>query len=165
MKPSKNNKKSMEGSSPGRIRGGGRSKMVGNTRLLALNALSEVLDEGRFLSECMSLKDDESNRNLPQARHLAYGVLRWLVALAWLESQLLDKPLKQKDQDISRLIWLGLFQSCAGSSVNRLLCWNSCRRPGNTWLTRTGCWRPQEPTGQNNGRPSLRPTICQRHFA
>lgn len=100
----------MEGSSPGRIRGSSGSKMVGNTRLLALNALSEVLDEGRFLSECTSLKDDESNRNLPQARHLAYGVLRWLVALAWLESQLLDKPLKQKDQDISRLIWLGLFQ-------------------------------------------------------
>jgi 16S rRNA (cytosine967-C5)-methyltransferase len=85
-------------------------KAAQNPRLLAVQALGEVLDEGKTLSECAALKDDESNRNLPQARHLAYGVLRWQVALAWLEAQLLSKALKQKDRDISRLLWLGLFQ-------------------------------------------------------
>jgi len=100
MKPSRNNKKARSGN----------SKSAQSPRLLALKALGEVLDEGRFLTECAALKDDENNRNLPQARHLAYGVLRWLVALAWLEAQLLDKPLRQKDRDISRVIWLGMFQ-------------------------------------------------------
>ncbi len=104
MKPSKNH----EGNNKGK--GKGNTGIASNTRLLAISALAEVLDEGKFLSECTALKDDDSNRNLPQARHLAYGVLRWLVALAWLESQLLDKPLKEKDRDISRLIWLGIFQ-------------------------------------------------------
>ncbi len=85
-----------------------------NARLIALHALGEVLDDGRSLSDCPSLKPHEAPadalRNLSQARHLAYGVLRWQVALAWLETQMLSKPLKQKDSDISRLLWLGLFQ-------------------------------------------------------
>ncbi len=85
-------------------------KTTQNPRLLAIRALGEILDEGKSLSECAALKDDEANRNLSQARHLAYGVLRWQVALAWLEAQLLSKPLKQKDRDISRLLWLGMFQ-------------------------------------------------------
>lgn len=105
MKPSRNrNMKNHGGNHKG------NSGIAQSPRLLAIKALGEVLDEGKFLSDCAALKDDDSNRNLPQARHLAYGVLRWLVALAWLEAQLLDKPLKQKDRDISRLIWLGLFQ-------------------------------------------------------
>lgn len=83
-------------------------------RLVALAALAEVLDEGKSLAECAALKASEADaslqRDLSQARHLAYGVLRWQVALAWLESRLLSKPLKQKDRDISRLVWLGLFQ-------------------------------------------------------
>jgi 16S rRNA (cytosine967-C5)-methyltransferase len=89
-----------------------------NPRQIALRALSEVLDQGKSLSECHSLKpqaktgegEPDALRALSQARHLAYGVLRWQVALAWLESRLLSKPLKEKDRDISRLLWLGLFQ-------------------------------------------------------
>jgi len=85
-----------------------------NPRRIALLALGEILDEGRSLSDCPALKSREAapevQRNLSQARHLTYGVLRWQVALAWLEAQMLDRPLKQKDSDISRLIWLGLFQ-------------------------------------------------------
>lgn len=81
-----------------------------NPRLMAVRALGEVLDEGKNLSDCAALKGETDIRNFAQARHLAYGVLRWQVALAWLEAQLLSKPLKQKDGDISRLLWLGLFQ-------------------------------------------------------
>jgi 16S rRNA (cytosine967-C5)-methyltransferase len=83
---------------------------VQNPRLLAVRALGEVLDEGKNLSDCAALKGENDPRNLAQARHLAYGVLRWQVALAWLEAQLLSKPLKQKDSDISGLLWLGMFQ-------------------------------------------------------
>ncbi len=85
-----------------------------NPRLVALSALAEVLDEGKSLPESValghSIDDDGGRRSPSQARHLAYGVLRWQVPLAWLERRLLDKPLKQKDRDISRLMWLGLFQ-------------------------------------------------------
>jgi 16S rRNA (cytosine967-C5)-methyltransferase len=98
----------------------GRTRLQpANPRLMALAALTEVLDEDKSLAECAALKaadvkttpgNPDQQRNLSQARHLAYGVLRWQVPLAWLESQLLDKPLKQKDRDISRLVWLGLFQ-------------------------------------------------------
>ena len=49
-------------------------------------------------------------RDAAFARHLAYEVLRWLGALQWLAGQLLDRPLKQKDRDIARLILLGLVQ-------------------------------------------------------
>jgi 16S rRNA (cytosine967-C5)-methyltransferase len=93
-----------------------------NARLLAVQAIGEVLDDGKSLAECHSLNSKEdltgqtrhlpasSGRDYAQARHLAYGVLRWQVALAWLEAQLLSKPLKQKDRVISHLLWLGLFQ-------------------------------------------------------
>ena len=48
------------------------------------------------------------------ARHLAYGVLRWLSALEWLAGQLLRRPLKRRDRDVQRLILLGLFQGGNG---------------------------------------------------
>jgi len=100
-------------------RQGQKHAVAANPRLLALAALAEVLDEGKSLGECAALRaasapskvaDPVLQRNLSQARHLAYGTLRWQVPLAWLESRLLDKPLKQKDRDITRLVWLGLFQ-------------------------------------------------------
>ncbi|MDZ4730882.1 MAG: 16S rRNA (cytosine(967)-C(5))-methyltransferase RsmB [Xanthomonadales bacterium] len=81
-----------------------------NPRWMAIKALGEVLDEGKNLSDCTALKGEADARNLAQARHLAYGVLRWQVALAWLEAQLLSKPIKPKERDISRLLWLGMFQ-------------------------------------------------------
>jgi 16S rRNA (cytosine967-C5)-methyltransferase len=81
-----------------------------NPRITAIKAMGEVLDDGKSLSESASLRGELASRELSQARHLAYGVLRWQIALAWLESQLLAKPLKSKDRDISRLLWLGLFQ-------------------------------------------------------
>lgn len=104
---------------PGKKNPGRTRPQLTNPRLMALAALMEVLDEDKSLAECAALKTDTSKatashpdpqRNLSQARHLAYGVLRWQVPLAWLESQLLGKPLKHKDRDISRLVWLGLFQ-------------------------------------------------------
>ncbi|HET6565604.1 MAG TPA: transcription antitermination factor NusB, partial [Xanthomonadales bacterium] len=110
-------KKSRNHHGAARSRRGGSAqpgKRAINPRLVALEAIGEVLDQGKSLAECTALKptdgDSNTQRNLSQARHLAYGVLRWQVALAWLESQLLGKPLKEKDRDISRLLWLGLFQ-------------------------------------------------------
>jgi 16S rRNA (cytosine967-C5)-methyltransferase len=80
-----------------------------NARLIALYSLRAVLDDGAGLGEIKHGRVADP-RNQAYARHLAYGVLRWLSALDWLASQLLQRPLKKKDRDIHRLVLLGLFQ-------------------------------------------------------
>jgi 16S rRNA (cytosine967-C5)-methyltransferase len=81
-----------------------------DARLAALAALSEVLDKNRLLSECKSLQPKLDGRDTALARHLAYGVCRWKPALEFLAAQLLQRPLKARDADISRLILIGLHQ-------------------------------------------------------
>lgn len=80
-----------------------------DARLMALRLLGAVLDEGVGLGDAPE-NTNADPRDRAYARHLAYGVLRWLSALEWLASQLLKRPLKKKDQDIYRLVLLGLFQ-------------------------------------------------------
>ncbi|MCW8925254.1 MAG: 16S rRNA (cytosine(967)-C(5))-methyltransferase RsmB [Xanthomonadales bacterium] len=81
-----------------------------NPRLAALSALSDVLDDGQNLTDSGAFSRLDDKRDYALARHLAYGVLRWLGALDWLAGELLEKPLKRRDQDVVRLIWLGLQQ-------------------------------------------------------
>jgi 16S rRNA (cytosine967-C5)-methyltransferase len=81
-----------------------------NPRLNAVETLANILDKDQNMSaaDSSALLADERDRSL--ARHLAYGVCRWLNSLEWLSKQLLRKPLKKRDQDIHRLILIGLFQ-------------------------------------------------------
>jgi len=81
-----------------------------NPRLCAIQILANVLDNGQNLStdDSSSVLADERDRSF--ARHLAYGVCRWLNSLEWLSSRLLRRKLKKRDQDIHRLILIGLFQ-------------------------------------------------------
>ena len=85
-------------------------KAMQNPRIAALGAISEVLDEKKSLADSESLTRLRDSRDNALARHLAYGVLRWLNALDRLAAQLLSKPLKSRDRDIQRLIMLGLHQ-------------------------------------------------------
>lgn len=87
------------------------------SRLAALKLLASVLDSGNNLSDAESGNKQADARDRAFSRHLAYGVLRWLSALEWLASQLLRKPLKQKDRDIQRLILLGLFELWKGDGA------------------------------------------------
>jgi len=109
---------------------------AGSSRLTALKILASVLDSGSNLSDAEpeNLPDDARDRAF--ARHLAYGVLRWLTALEWLADRLLKKPLRQKDQDIYRLILIGLFQlwkgdGAAHASINESA--ECARQVGNPW--------------------------------
>jgi 16S rRNA (cytosine967-C5)-methyltransferase len=79
-------------------------------RLAALKMLSSVLDSGSNLTDAESGNKPPDARDRAFARHLVYGVLRWLTALEWLADQLLRKPLRRKDRDVHRLILVGLFQ-------------------------------------------------------
>jgi hypothetical protein len=64
-------------------------------RLTALKMLSSVLDSGSNLAEAESENSLPDARDRAFARHLAYGVLRWLTALEWLAGQMLRKPLRR----------------------------------------------------------------------
>lgn len=79
-------------------------------RLSAIKTLANVLDKGQSLSDADSSAALVDERDRSFARHLAYGVCRWLNSLEWLSGQLLRKPLKKRDRDIHRLILIGLFQ-------------------------------------------------------
>lgn len=85
-------------------------KAAQNPRMAALDAMAEVLDKGRSLAESPALSRLKDSRDNALARHLTYGVLRWLNALSWLGNQLLSKPLKSRDRDVQRLILIGLQQ-------------------------------------------------------
>ncbi len=87
-----------------------RKKNTQNPRLAAVEALAEVLDQNRSLVDARALSRLKDGRDNALARHLAYGVLRWLGALQWLAAELLSKPMRHRDRDIERLILLGLHQ-------------------------------------------------------
>jgi 16S rRNA (cytosine967-C5)-methyltransferase len=108
--------------------------------MLAVMAIADVLDDAESLAEADSLKLDQEEavdpRDAAFARHLAYGVLRWLTALEWLADQFLDRPLKRRDRDIRRLILVGLFELWKGESgahaaVNETA--ECARRAGKPW--------------------------------
>ena len=69
-----------------------------------------MLDSNGSLTESEALSRLHDSRDNALARHLAYGVLRWLSALEWLAAGLLSKPLKRRERDVQRLILLGLQQ-------------------------------------------------------
>lgn len=82
-----------------------------SARATAANVIHQVLQHQQSLSSELppalaALPDKE--RGLCQ--HLCYGVLRWQHQLTALSDQLLRKPLKAKDGDISALILCGLYQ-------------------------------------------------------
>jgi 16S rRNA (cytosine967-C5)-methyltransferase len=85
-------------------------KSAANARIVAMEAVAHVLDSRRTLDDFFSLPRSLEPRDLSFARHLAYGVLRWLGALDWLAARLLNRPLKHRDRDVHRLVLLGLFQ-------------------------------------------------------
>lgn len=81
-----------------------------NPRLAAVQTLGNVLDRKLNLSDADTSSQLADPRDKALSKHLAYGVLRWLNSLEWIAGQLLSRPLKSRDQDINRLIWVGLHQ-------------------------------------------------------
>ncbi len=82
-----------------------------SARAVALAVLAEVLDKGRSLATALPerlAKLEPRERAL--AQELAYGTLRRLPRLEAIARLLLEKPLKRKDRDVLRLIYLGLYQ-------------------------------------------------------
>ncbi|MDG6778942.1 16S rRNA (cytosine(967)-C(5))-methyltransferase RsmB [Thiomicrorhabdus sp. zzn3] len=82
------------------------------SRLIALRVCLAVMEEGRSLSHALppALAQLEDRRERSFAQNLIMGTLRWQARLAAIRDQLLNKPLKAKDEDINQLILLGLYQ-------------------------------------------------------
>ncbi len=85
-------------------------KNKGNARLEAINAIGSVLDYHKTLNEHFQSGSGLTPRDGAYAKHLSYGVLRWLSALEWISLQLMDRPLKKKEKEVQRLVLIGIFQ-------------------------------------------------------
>lgn len=83
-----------------------------NTRALAAQAVNEVVQQGRSLTQVMPQFKQKCNE-LQDAAFLqatVYGALRFYPKLAFFCDQLLEKPIKEKDRVLYDLIIVGLYQ-------------------------------------------------------
>ena len=113
-----------------------KKSTAAGSRFAALKMLESILDSGHNISEAEIENTLADARDRAFARHLVYGVLRWLTALQWLADQLLKKPLRQKDRDINRLLLIGLFQLWKGDGAAHAAIHESAesaRKAGKPW--------------------------------
>jgi len=93
-------------------------KRPANARVAAIAAIGQVLDDKLSLVGLNQPSAGLDPRDQAFARHLSYGVLRWLPALEFVVDQLLNKPLKRRDRDIKRLAMMGTFQLWKDASAD-----------------------------------------------
>ncbi|VAW99980.1 16S rRNA (cytosine(967)-C(5))-methyltransferase [hydrothermal vent metagenome] len=82
-----------------------------NPRLTAHHVLSQVIVSGHSLDFALQKHNtakDPKHRALISA--ICFGVCRWLPKLEAILAQLVNKPLRKKDQDIEILLYIGLYQ-------------------------------------------------------
>ena len=79
-----------------------------NAQAAALAVLKKVILNHASLTE--SLTESTSHREANFIQALCYGVCRYYFQLDFMAKKLLDKPLKEKDQDIYLLILIGIYQ-------------------------------------------------------
>lgn len=83
-----------------------------NAQAAAAYAVAQIIKNGRSLSQTLPEAIGRLQHPKDQAltQELCYGSLRWWPRLTLIISQLLQKPLKPKDQDIHALLIIGLYQ-------------------------------------------------------
>ncbi len=83
-----------------------------NIRLIATQILKGVLQDKRSLNEVLAEGKIKCKNTQDQAlvQAFCFGVLRTYPRLCFISAQLLQKPLKTKDQDLLYLMCVGLYQ-------------------------------------------------------
>ena len=83
-----------------------------SARIVAANVLVRVLKNYQQLDVCLAdaLPQIKEARDRALTQELCYGVLRWLPQLQNVVTQLLDRPVRRRDLDVSVLLLLGLYQ-------------------------------------------------------
>jgi len=79
-------------------------------RLVAVRALTAVLDQDKALNEAFDPSRLTEVRERALAREICYGTLRWYPRLAAILDRLLRKPVKPRDRDVAVVILTGLYQ-------------------------------------------------------
>jgi len=84
--------------------------MTQDPRLSAVKIIHQVIVKGRSLDAALAQQTLSDARESALTREIAYGVIRQFFCLRHAADQLLNKPLKNKDQDVLMLILAGLYQ-------------------------------------------------------
>jgi 16S rRNA (cytosine967-C5)-methyltransferase len=79
-------------------------------RALCVQVLCEVVERRRYLDAVLEQNLERAGTQAPLVQEMAYGTLRWYYQLDAIADQLLDKPLKSKDEDLHLSLLLGLYQ-------------------------------------------------------
>lgn len=81
-----------------------------NARALAAKIVFAVVYEKKSLTETLSAYVKASDNEAGLIRHLCFGTLRYWFTLLHYLNALINKPLRNKDNDIQCLLMVGLFQ-------------------------------------------------------
>lgn len=82
-----------------------------DVRLAACRIITQVLKEQASLASLLpEYQDKVSSKDWPLLQELCYGTLRYQPRLSFILSELLQKPLKNKDTDITANLLCGLYQ-------------------------------------------------------
>lgn len=81
----------------------------GQLRAQAATILSRLLQQQGSLATLLERPNDNA-QDFPLLQEICFGTCRWFFLLDAVLSQLLEKPLKAKDQDIRCLLLCGLYQ-------------------------------------------------------
>ncbi len=79
-----------------------------NVRIEATKLLIPIINQKKSLSNLSGEIADSKDR--AYIHEICYGVSRWYYQLKFISSQLIQKPLKEKDQDITILVVIGLYE-------------------------------------------------------
>ncbi len=87
------------------------TRHIGDPRVAAARVVAGVAVEGRSLATLLApALETVSSAERGLTQELCYGTLRWLPRLQAIAAQLLEKPLRTKDQDVNALLLVGLYQ-------------------------------------------------------
>lgn len=116
-----------------------RARQKQSARASAARIIAEVLQKHHSLNGVLANTLErlpENERSLCQ--QLCYGVIRWQPQLQAIASQLIKKPLKNKDGDIAALLLCGLYQLRSmripeHAALSETV--NACKTLGKPWAT------------------------------
>lgn len=80
-------------------------------RVAIVNVLQQITQQQRSMNQALPpLIKSSDARDIGFIKDACFGVSRWYFQLKAIETELLHKPLRSKDSDVSCLILLGLYQ-------------------------------------------------------
>jgi 16S rRNA (cytosine967-C5)-methyltransferase len=86
----------------------GQERALEDVRALAAKTLHKL--QTQKISLTLLLSPYKNRSDFPLLQEITYGTCRWFFLLEWVLTQLLEKPLRNKDSDVKSLILIGLYQ-------------------------------------------------------